>query len=99
MEKYDVKSKGKLELITDYHFGGYAKWNKDLINFIHWFFEEFGIALDPIYTSKMLAGFWDLVQKNYFPSNSKVLLIHTGGLQGIEGFSKRTGIPLPIPSM
>lgn len=98
LKNYDIHPKGNIELITAYHFGGYAKWNKDLIDFMHWFFEEFGIILDPIYTSKMLAGFWDLVQKNYFPPNSKVLLLHTGGLQGIEGFSKRTGIPLPTLS-
>lgn len=95
LKKHHVESKGTLELITSYHFGGYANWNTELIAFIHWFNEAFSILLDPIYTSKMFFGFWDLLQKDYFPPNSKILLIHTGGLQGNIGFTKRTGITLP----
>lgn len=87
---------GKLEINTDYHFGGYAKWTVELVEFILWFWKEFGIPLDPIYTGKMVAGFFDLVQKNHFPQGSKILLIHTGGLQGNVGFQHRTGISMPI---
>lgn len=86
---------GKLEINTTYHFGGYAKSTVKLIEFIRWFWKEFGIPLDPIYTGKMVAGFFDLVQKNHFPKGSKILLIHTGGLQGNAGFQHRTGIQLP----
>lgn len=75
------------EIITDYHFGGYGKVNQDLIAFINQFFEENKIPLDPIYTGKMVFGVMDLIQKNYFPENSKILLIHTGGLQGIAGMN------------
>lgn len=72
------------ELITEYHFGGYAKVNDELIAFINWFFEQTQIPLDPVYTGKMVFGVFDLINKNYFPENSKILLIHTGGLQGIQ---------------
>ena len=85
------------ELITDYHFGGYGKVNSDLVDFINRFLEKTKIPLDPIYTGKMVFGVVDLIEKNYFPENSKILLIHTGGLQGIQGMNlklKNKGVPI-----
>ncbi len=76
-------------LQTDYHFGGYAKYNQELIRFINNFKEETGVLLDPIYTGKMIFGILDMVQKNQFPKNSKILAIHTGGIQGIHGFNQK----------
>ncbi len=76
------------KLITDYHFGGYGKIDLELINFINNFNESNNIPLDPVYTSKMAFGVLDLIAKDYFPSNSKILLIHTGGLQGIQGMNQ-----------
>lgn len=85
------------ELITDYHFGGYGKVNEELITFINQFYNENKIPLDPIYTGKMVFGVMDLIQKNYFKENSKILLIHTGGLQGIAGMNiKLKNKHLPI---
>jgi 1-aminocyclopropane-1-carboxylate deaminase len=77
------------ELISDYHFGGYAKINEDLVTFINQFKLEHGIPLDPVYTGKMMFGVFDLISKNYFPKGSKILVIHTGGLQGIVGMNLR----------
>lgn len=77
------------ELITDYHFGGYGKVNAALVNFINEFYAENQIPLDPIYTGKMVFGVVDLIQKNYFPAASKILLIHTGGIQGIQGMNMK----------
>lgn len=77
------------ELITEYHFGGYAKVNEALIQFINQFYAENKIPLDPIYTAKMVFGVLDLIQKNYFHAGSKILLIHTGGLQGIQGMNMK----------
>ncbi|WP_296149795.1 1-aminocyclopropane-1-carboxylate deaminase/D-cysteine desulfhydrase [uncultured Flavobacterium sp.] len=76
------------KLITEYHFGGYGKIDLELINFINNFNESNNIPLDPVYTSKMAFGVLDLIAKNYFPSNSKILMIHTGGLQGIQGMNQ-----------
>ena len=90
-----IQSPGILEILTQYHQGGYAKWTTELIDFIHWFWDAFGIPLDPIYTGKMAFACWDLLQKNCFPPGSRILLIHTGGLQGNRGFTQRTGIALP----
>jgi 1-aminocyclopropane-1-carboxylate deaminase len=75
------------ELITDYHFGGYGKVNEELIQFINQFYKQTQVPLDPIYTGKMVFGVIDLIQKDYFSNNSKILLIHTGGLQGIQGMN------------
>ena len=85
------------ELITDYHFGGYGKVNPELIAFVNQFYLENHVPLDPIYTGKMVFGVIDLISTNYFPENSKILLIHTGGLQGISGMNlKLKAKKLPI---
>ncbi len=79
--------KSNWDLIADYHFGGYAKVSIELILFINDFYQKHKVPLDPIYTGKMLFGVMDLINKNYFPENSKILVIHTGGLQGITGMN------------
>ena len=80
------------ELCTDYHFGGYAKIKPLLINFIKEFKQTQNIQLDPIYTGKMMFGIYDLIQKDHFPAHSKIVAIHTGGLQSLAGFKERLGI-------
>ncbi|CDF80532.1 1-aminocyclopropane-1-carboxylate deaminase [Formosa agariphila KMM 3901] len=75
------------ELITDYHFGGYAKINPDLVSFINTFKSKYTIPLDPVYTGKVVYGVMDLIEKQYFPDGSKILVIHTGGLQGVAGMN------------
>lgn len=74
-------------IISDYHFGGYGKITDDLIRFINDFYSKYNIPLDPIYTGKMMFGIYDLINKNYFPNESRILIIHTGGLQGVEGMN------------
>lgn len=80
--------KDNWNLINDYHFGGYGKISEALIRFINDFYLENKIPIDPVYTGKMVYGVFDLIEKNYFPKSSKVLLIHTGGLQGIAGMNQ-----------
>ena len=75
------------EILTNYHFGGYGKVTTELIDFINNFYTQTKIPLDPIYTAKMVFGVMDLIEKNYFSENSKILLIHTGGTQGIQGMN------------
>ncbi|MEC7262366.1 MAG: pyridoxal-phosphate dependent enzyme [Bacteroidota bacterium] len=85
------------QLVTDYHFGGYAKVTGELIHFINDFKSQTGIPLDPIYTGKMLFGIFDLVNQEVFPRNTQILAIHTGGLQGIQGINlvlKKKNLPL-----
>lgn len=84
-----IRNKTNWQLITAYHFGGYGKYSEELIHCINHFYKVTGIALDPIYTGKMIFGILDKVEKNEFPKGSKILAIHSGGLQGIEGFNQR----------
>ena len=77
------------ELNNDYHFGGYGKYSEELIHFINKFKTRTHIPLDPIYTGKMMFGILDMIKKNSFPKGSKILIIHSGGLQGIAGFNHR----------
>ncbi|WP_149304930.1 1-aminocyclopropane-1-carboxylate deaminase/D-cysteine desulfhydrase [Pareuzebyella sediminis] len=81
--------KDNWELVNDYHFGGYAKVDVGLVEFMNNFFSETQIPLDPIYTGKMMFGIIDLIKKDFFPSNTKILAIHTGGLQGIKGMNAK----------
>ncbi len=79
------------QIQNDYHFGGYAKFSAELIAFANQFYKNFYIPLDPIYTGKMFFGLFDLIRKDFFPSGSTILAVHTGGLQGIAGFNERFG--------
>lgn len=77
-----VGEKTNWELNLEYHFGGYGKMTKELMLFIERFKENTGILLDPVYTCKMMFGILDLIEKGKFKKGSKILAIHTGGLQG-----------------
>lgn len=77
----------QLQMINDYHFGGYAKVSPFLIDFANLVYKEFQLPLDLVYTAKMMYGLLDLIQKDFFPLKSKILFIHSGGLQGNKGFS------------
>lgn len=76
-------------LDNEYHFGGYAKYNQELIRFINNFKKQTSIPLDPIYTGKMMFGILDSIKRGKIRTNSKVVAIHTGGLQGIDGINKK----------
>lgn len=80
----------KFSFTDDYSFGGYAKRTEELISFINHFYHQHHIPLDFVYTGKMMVGVNDLVGKNYFPPGSKILCIHTGGLQGNISLPKGT---------
>lgn len=75
---------------NDYHFGGYARKTNELISFINDFYLNQKIPLDFVYTAKMMFGVNDLVRKKYFPAGSKILCIHTGGLQGNSSLPEGT---------
>lgn len=86
----DIRSfvtKTNWSLHTDYHFGGYGKTTTELIAFMNSFYLKYDVPLDPVYTGKMVYGVLDLIAKQAIPEHSKVLLIHTGGLQGIAGMN------------
>ena len=77
-----LTAKKNWKIIDDYCCGGYAKTSAQLIEFIQFFEKQYQIPLEPIYTGKMLFGIFDLIEKAYFPPHTRILAIHSGGLQG-----------------
>ena len=74
----------------DDHCGGYARATRELLAFLEAFHQETGIMLDHVYTGKMLLALKRKVQKGELQSGCRILLIHTGGLQGLRGLSTRS---------
>lgn len=70
------------ELETRFHFGGYAKYNDELLSFIRTFEAKHGFRLDQVYTGKMIFGLYQKIREGYFEKGTHIMLLHTGGLQG-----------------
>lgn len=85
ISQYTEKQNWRIE--AHYTFGGYAKVNDTLISFMNSFYQQYKIPLDPIYTGKLLFGIFDLIKQNKWQWGKKILIIHTGGLQGVKGMN------------
>ena len=88
IRSFNEKIFSNWDINLDYHFGGYAKSNKQLTEFVYNFKTQIGIQLEPIYTGRMLFGIYDLISKGYFDEGTRIVAIHTGGLQGLSSFKK-----------
>ena len=88
---FKIDPRCQSRIVTAYHFGGYAKYKPELIRFIKEAKQLTNIVWDPIYTAKMMFGLFDMIKKDLIPPKSKVLVLHTGGIQGIKGFNERNG--------
>ncbi|AYC33503.1 pyridoxal-phosphate dependent enzyme [Pseudomonas cavernae] len=62
--------------------GGFAKVDRELADFILDLEAECGLPLEPVYTAKALMALRHCVEAGYFPSGTRLLFVHTGGLQG-----------------
>ena len=82
------------KLITDYHFGGYAKIKDELVAFVKAFKSDNKIELDLIYTGKMLFGLYDMIKTSNQFDGKTIIVLHTGGIQGNLGFKDRFGIEI-----
>ena len=85
ISQYTEKRNWRID--AHYIFGGYAKVNDTLISFMNSFYQQYRIPLDPIYTGKLLFGIFDLIKQNKWQWGKKILIIHTGGLQGVKGMN------------
>jgi len=87
-----LKGDGNLNALnnvnTNYHFGGYAKHTQELLEFKNKFEEETQIPVDYVYTAKLFYAAYDLIKTNQISGN-KILIIHSGGLQGNRGYEDR----------
>ena len=79
---HSIERSKNYNLINEYHFGGYARRSQVLLSFMNNFYQKQRIPTDFVYTGKMLYGIYELASKCYFAPGSKVLCIHSGGLQG-----------------
>ncbi len=77
------------QLHTEYHFGGYGKVDKQLIEFVKQFVASTGVLIEPVYTGKMLYALYNLATKKYFKPGSRILAIHTGGIWGLLGMKDK----------
>jgi len=87
-----IKKNKNYQWIHDFHFGGFAKINNELIRFINDFYNQYKIPLDPIYTAKMFYGIEKLIEGDFFKKGTEILAIHTGGLQGIKPMNRKLQI-------
>ena len=74
-------------IIPDKHFGGYSKINSNLIKFICQFNNDHNIQLDLIYMGKLFYNLYELIQKDFFEKKTRIIVLHSGGLQGNDGFN------------
>ena len=77
---------------NEYHFGGYAKHKKELLEFKIWFESRYHIPLDYVYTAKLMFGVFDLMKQGILSIDKKIVIIHSGGLQGNKGYEERYGL-------
>jgi 1-aminocyclopropane-1-carboxylate deaminase len=78
------------KIFYDYHGGGYAQHTPELFSFMNDFYLQTGIPTDFVYTGKLVYGITELVKQRYFPQESSLIIIHSGGLQGNESLPKGT---------
>lgn len=78
----------KEKIFSDYHFGGYAKYSTELLSFMNEFYTRTNIPTDFVYTGKLAFAIYDLIKKDQFAAGSKILMIHSGGLQGNRSLQK-----------
>lgn len=86
LKNFSAKVYGNWNIETSYHHGGYAKTNPQLFAFMDEMQVMYNLPLDPVYTAKLMWGVLDMTAKGKFKRGSTVLVLHTGGLQGLKGF-------------
>jgi 1-aminocyclopropane-1-carboxylate deaminase len=77
------------QILSEFHRGGYAKFSKEDEQRIVNFNLQTGFVFEPVYSGKMVLALLDLIEQGYFPKGKRIVLLHTGGLQGIGGMLER----------
>lgn len=73
------------QLLTSLHRGGYGKFSAADVERILAFNKQTGITFEPMYSGKMVLALLDLISQGYFSPQERIILLHTGGLQGLGG--------------
>jgi 1-aminocyclopropane-1-carboxylate deaminase/D-cysteine desulfhydrase-like pyridoxal-dependent ACC family enzyme len=77
--------KSRWQIVDEFHCGGFGKITPELVLFMRQWREQTGLILEPLYTGKMLLGLCTLVRRGFFNAGTKIVVVHTGGLQGLRG--------------
>ena len=77
------------QIMSEFHRGGYAKFSKDDANKVLSFSQQTGFTFEPVYSGKMILALLDLIAQDFFPKGHRIVILHTGGLQGIGGLIER----------
>ncbi|AZF58961.1 1-aminocyclopropane-1-carboxylate deaminase/D-cysteine desulfhydrase [Pseudomonas sp. R11-23-07] len=67
--------------------GGFASVDPLLLDFIDSTQQACGIPLEPLYTGKALLALKQQIEAGRFAAGTRLIFIHTGGLQGRRGFN------------
>ncbi|OUR78878.1 cysteine desulfhydrase [Colwellia psychrerythraea] len=81
----EAKNHDNWQLLTNFHRGGYGKFSADDVKRIITFNQQTGVCFEPIYSGKMVLALLDLIVQGYFKQQERIVLLHTGGLQGLGG--------------
>ncbi|WP_350585567.1 pyridoxal-phosphate dependent enzyme [Pseudoalteromonas sp. RB2-MNA-CIBAN-0110] len=84
-----ANSQNNWQLLTDFHGGGYGKFTPELWRFCQDMNINHNLPLEPIYSGKMMYALFQLIEQDYFPEGSKIIAVHTGGMQGLDGLKYR----------
>jgi 1-aminocyclopropane-1-carboxylate deaminase/D-cysteine desulfhydrase-like pyridoxal-dependent ACC family enzyme len=90
IEQWFPQLTNRLEINTAFHFGGFARHTTELTSFMNHFFEQTGVPTDIVYTAKLCYAWQSLAREGFFEPGSRVLLIHSGGLQGNRSLAPGT---------
>lgn len=71
--------------------GGFGKVDAELVRFMADFEAATGVPLEPLYTGKLLLVLHDEVSARRVPRGSRLVAVHSGGLQGRRAMEERLG--------
>lgn len=77
------------QILDGFHCGGFGKLTGELVRFMLDWKRQTGVELEPVYTGKMLLGLFELLEGGFFRAGSRIVVVHTGGLQGLRGMQAR----------
>lgn len=78
----------QLAIFNEYHFGGYGKYNAELIHFMNYLYSNFELPTDFVYTAKLMFAIYEKAKANFFKAGAQIICLHTGGLQGNASLPK-----------
>ena len=83
---YSLRYSNNWHIDKQFHFGGFAKINQQLVDFINQIYHQTGLITEPIYTAKALFSLYQHIKEGRYSPGSHIMFLHTGGLQGLRGF-------------